>query len=1198
MIDWGRIIRRSGACLVWVVLATAASAAHANTYNDTCTGCHAASSTAPPTMPSQDSTFGLIMSDQLGRDQFDDSCALPNTNCVLRQLMAGEDALGNIVNPTARAAMLSFATGAGSFTEAQLEVVRLYLKTVRDDAVANPSPTFSFPSTLTTSNSTITSTIASSNWRDLSVSYTLSVSGTNPGDFSITSATSGSCAAAPSSSTPVTCNPPSVTVRFSPNAGGSRSATLNMVFTAAAGDPVPFTRTFPLSGTGVVPTPIFNILPAPPTTLNLSAKLGTSASGSVTITNSGSATANLVLGILVYSAPQYVRAASSTCDSGTSLAPGGSCVLTTTFTPTAAGALIGTLGIPHNAAGSPATVTLNGMGTQSLISPTTASLAFDNVQLGVPKVLNLTVTNTGTANLVFAVEPSDPSARTGPAKDDYAVAGTCHVAAPLAPAGTCNLAVTFTPTALGVRVATLMVTSDATNGALTVALGGTGVALPEPIVTFPASNFPDTVIGQTATATRTITIENDRSRDITYSISSITDFTIGTESCAGRVVTGGGGTCTIAVQFVPTLGAGEGLRQGTLPITFTGTGGDVNPSSTSGIVAGVALLPLAQSASTLNAAAVVGSPSTVSLLLTNRSASNLTLSSFAFSGATPSDYALDASNTCSAGLVLAASANCTLVIRFAPAAAGTRNAVLTITHTAVGSPQTVTLLGTATPAPQGLIQLSATSLTFADTQLGTTSSQSVTVVNSGNLALTFSAFTISGAAATEYTRAGDCSTTTPLPISGQCTLTVAFGPTSLGLRNATLIIASDASNGAATLPLSGNGVPVPTPQVSLAPTTLDFGTQTTGGLYPSRRVHLANSGTADLAIGSIVVAGTGFTNVSAAPCPAVLAPAAGCDIDVAFLATSATAYAGTLTVISNAAGSPSIVTLAGSGSASALPVLIWSPAVTSLDFGQISAGSISAIQSATLSNQGPGGVNLTVLNAVGPDGAAFSVVGGTCVIGAPLFQSQTCSINVSFAPGSAGSKTATVQIASTGSFPPTLTLTGVGLAGPNPSLNLSATSLAFADTPAGARSLPQDVRLTSTGSGIVTVTALSTTGPYAIQSTTCPSLPFTLPAGSQCTVSVSFGPTAKGAAAGTLHLTTDAAPQERDVSLSGTGQADPSVSSGGCTIGSGGSVLDPVLWLMLLLAAAALLRRASRSATVPSDGAPPSHEKDQEESAK
>jgi hypothetical protein len=473
------------------------------------------------------------------------------------------------------------------------------------------------------------------------------------------------------------------------------------------------------------------------------------------------------------------------------------------------------------------------------------------------------------------------------------------------------------------------------------------------------------------------------------------------------------------------------------------------------------------------------------------------------------------------------------------------------------------------------------------------------VVNGGNLALNFSAFTVGGAAATEYTPGGSCSTAAPLPIGGQCTVTVVFGPTSLGLRNATLTITSDASNGAATLPLSGNGVPVPAPQVSLAPTTLDFGTQTTGGLYPSRLVHLANSGTADLAIGSIVVAGTGFTNASATPCPAVLTPAAACDIAVSFLATSATAYAGTLTVTSNAASSPSAVTLSGSGSASALPVLLWSPAVASLDFGQVAAGAVSAAQTVTLSNQGPGGVNLTVLNATGPDGAAFSVVGGTCVVGAPLFQGQTCSVNVSFAPGSAGSKTATVQVASTGSFPPTLTLTGVGLAGPNPSLVLSATSLAFAAIPTGAQSPPQDIRLTSAGSGVVTVTALSLTGPYAIQSTTCPSPPFTLLAGSQCTVSVSFRPAAEGAAAGTLQVATDAAAQVPDVSLSGTGLADPSLSGGGCMIGSGDSVLDPTLWLMLLFAAAALRRRASPHAAVANDDeTPSSDEQDHEESAK
>lgn len=1188
MIDWGRLLGWSWAGLALAALAFSAPPAQAaNTYGDVCAGCHSSTfgpPASPALMPSQDSTFGLIMK-ELG--QFDDDCSTTQ-NCNLRMLMQIPTTMGG------NATMVSLA---GTLSAGELGAIQSYLKTVRDLGVASPSPAFSFPDTLTTASTppTITSNIAIANWRGVSVGYQLSVSGTNAGDFSITSATSGSCAATSTWLAAKAC-PVSVTVRFAPTAGGSRMATLNVAFTAAAGDPVPFTRTFPLSGTGVVPTPGFNIST---TTLNLSAKLGSSASSSLTITNPGTATANLVLGTLVYSTPQYVRAASSTCDNNTSLAPAGSCVLTTTFTPSAAGAQNGTLTIPHNAVGSPAMVTLNGTGTQSLISPTTSTLPFTNVQLGVPKVLNLTVTNTGTANLVFAVEPSDPTARTGPASSDYGVGGTCHVASPLVPAGTCNVVVTFTPSVLGARLATLTVTSDATNGPLTVALSGTGVALPEPVVTFPSSNFPDTVIGQTATAVRTITIENDRTRDITYSISSITDFTIGTESCAGRVVTGGGGTCTIAVQFVPTLGAGEGLRQGTLPITFAGTGGDANPSSTSGVAAGVALLPLGQSASTLNASTVVGSPTTVALLLTNRSASNLTLSGLAFSGATPSDYALDPSNTCSAGLVLAASANCALVIRFAPAVVGTRNAVLTITHTALGSPQTVTLLGTATPAPQGLIQLSATSISFSDTQLGSTSSQGVTVVNGGNLALNFSAFTISGAAASEYTHGGTCSTLTPLAIGGQCTVTATFGPTALGVRNATLTITSDASNGAAMLALSGNGVPVPAPQVTLAPTTLDFGIQTTGGIYPSRLVRLTNSGTADLAIGSVVVAGAGFSNASPTPCPAVLAPAAGCDITVSLLATSATAYAGTLTVNSSATGSPSVVTLSGTGSASALPVLVWSPAVANLDFGQVAAGSVSAAQTVTLSNQGPGGVNLTVLNAIGPDGAAFSVVGGTCGFGVPLFQGETCTVNVSFAPGSAGSKTAMVQVASTGSFPPTLTLTGVGLAGPNPSLAVSATSLAFVAIPVGARSPPQDVRLTSAGSGIVTVTALSMTGPYAIQSTTCPAPPFTLPAGSQCTVSVSFRPAVEGTAAGTLQVVTDTAVQVPEVMLSGTALANPSVSSGGCMIGPNGSVLDPMLWLMLVFAALALLRRTSLPPAVADDDEiPASHDRDQEESAK
>jgi len=458
------------------------------------------------------------------------------------------------------------------------------------------------------------------------------------------------------------------------------------------------------------------------------------------------------------------------------------------------------------------------------------------------------------------------------------------------------------------------------------------------------------------------------------------------------------------------------------------------------------------------------------------------------------------------------------------------------------------------------------------------------VHNGGNLALNFSAFTLGGANPADFQQAGTCLVGTPLPIAADCTVILTFAPSALGLRTGTLSIASDASNGTAVITLSGNGVPIPTPQVSLSPTTLDFGTQTIGGLYPARRIRLANSGTADLSIGSITATGTVFA-IAASTCAGVLAPAAGCDIDIAFAPTAAQAYTGALTVVSNAAGSPHATTLRGTGSAAAVPVLVFSPAVTVLDFGSVSAGSVSAAQTVTVLNQGPGGATLTLLNAVGGDPSSFSVVGGTCAIGVALFEGASCTISVQFAPGSSGNKTAQVQIASTGSFPPVLTLTGVGLAGPNPSLTLSTAALAFENTRVGSQSLPSTVRISSSGTGVVTVSAIAVTGAYGIDSSTCPAVPFSLPAGTDCIVSVSFRPTTEGTSAGTLSITSDAAPAVREVALSGSGESTADTSSGGCTIGDPRAPADPLLWTMVLIAAAWLVARRRQRRRAPPQAA-------------
>src|SRR5450755_780925 len=610
----------------------------------------------------------------------------------------------------------------------------------------------------------------------------------------------------------------------------------------------------------------------------------------------------------------------------------------------------------------------------------------------------------------------------------------------------------------------------------------------------------------------------------------------------------------------------------TASLTVNDSHSNSTPASASIVVSPPAPL-FTISATTLPFSAVVGASTTATAIIGNSGTAPLVLSSLSISGPQASGFALAAGNGCTPGISVSVEASCTLIVSFAPSSAGARQATLSIVHNATASPQAVNLQGTASAAPQGRIELSPLSLAFTDTTVGTSTSLTVDVRNTGNLALNFTAFNIAGAAAADFSRSGTCSSAVPLAVLADCTVIVAFHPSTTGARTASLTITSDASNGPATVSLAGTATPAPAPVVNLAATSIDFGPQTIAGLYGPRTVRLTNSGNADLVIASIAVSGAGFADATSPACPTTLVAADHCDIAVAFSAPGVGSFNGTLLVTSNAAGPPATVTLHGTGVAAAVAVLIWSPAISSLDFGTVSAGSVSATQSAFLKNQGPGGVKIAFANAVGPDGQMFGVDAGTCPLDTPLLEGATCRIDIRFAPGSAGAKTANVQVASSGTFPPALQLKGVGLAGPTPSLTLSATTIAFGATRVGAQSLPSEIRLSSNGSGVVNVTAIAFTGAYAMQSTTCPPLPFSLPVGTDCTIVVSFQPTAEGASTGTLHLTTDASPAAGDVTLSGSGEAQRDVGGGGCTIASGGSVLDPTLWLLALLAVVALAAR-------------------------
>ena len=120
------------------------------------------------------------------------------------------------------------------------------------------------------------------------------------------------------------------------------------------------------------------------------------------------------------------------------------------------------------------------------VSLAPASLSFAPQAVGTPSAQQVvTLTNNSGSTL------SIPSiAISGANAGDYSETNTCG-ATVAANGGTCTITVTFTPASVGSSVATLSVTDSASNSPQTLALSGTGVALPPSISkSFGASSIP------------------------------------------------------------------------------------------------------------------------------------------------------------------------------------------------------------------------------------------------------------------------------------------------------------------------------------------------------------------------------------------------------------------------------------------------------------------------------------------------------------------------------------------------------------------------------------------------------------------------------------------------------------------------------------------------------------------------------------
>ncbi len=140
-------------------------------------------------------------------------------------------------------------------------------------------------------------------------------------------------------------------------------------------------------------------------------------------------------------------------------------------------------------------------------------------------------------------------------------------------------------------------------------------------------------------------------------------------------------------------------------------------------------------------------------------------------------------------------------------------------------------------------------------------------------------------------------------------MSVTFSPSVAGKTVGAAVITDTATVNQQVLSLQGTAV-LP---VSFAPAAITFAAQTVATTSVSQTVTMTNNQTTPLTI-SISASGD-FTAVAGggAPCGTTLAAHAHCTFTVTFTPSAVGAIMGAVTVIHNAANSPQVVGLAGTG---------------------------------------------------------------------------------------------------------------------------------------------------------------------------------------------------------------------------------------------------------------------------------------------
>lgn len=301
--------------------------------------------------------------------------------------------------------------------------------------------------------------------------------------------------------------------------------------------------------------------------------------------------------------------------------------------------------------------------------------------------------------------------------------------------------------------------------------------------------FPSTIVGQTATATETLTATTNLT--ITAISANNSVFTVGAPTPALPATLSAGQTISIPITFTPTA---VGLAAADLTVT---TSAGITSFGLSGTgESSAAQISVDPAVVSFGGTAVNGTPVTTSTTFSNTGAQPLTITGITLPAAPFSATGLPA-----IGSTLAPGQSMTVTLTFAPTTLGLFTDELDVITTAgTGVAQ---MSGTAGQPQQ--IQITPMSINLGNVGVGTTATVSFQVANVGGspLTITISKMPDSGVG---FTATSSLPEGTVIAPGASLTETVTFKPFALGTVSDTWSINGDDNSGKQTVTFTGTGV--------------------------------------------------------------------------------------------------------------------------------------------------------------------------------------------------------------------------------------------------------------------------------------------------------------------------------------------------------------------------------------------------------